>query len=123
MPSDNPEPSGPSWKEWPASYGDWPHYYLGDQAHQWRNGREGGAWLAGIVNGIPEKCARVEIANEWIAGAVLAMLEGGLAIGPYAKNEGAETFEVWVNFLTWGPERYGDEIYAAPGVTATLEVK
>lgn len=107
------DPSGwvPEWHEWPATSSDWPFYLLGEEAHQWRNGREGGAWLAGIVNGVPEKCAKVEVEDEWLAGAVLAMLEGGLCIGPYSRNEKKTTFEVWVAHLAWGPERIQDFPY------------
>lgn len=113
MPSADPTEWVPVWQEWPV-HDAWPMYYLGENAHHWRNGREGGAWLAGIVSGIPEKCAKVEIETEWIAGAVLAMIEGGLCIGPYARGDATTTYEVWVAHFAWGPERITGHEYAPP---------
>lgn len=103
----------PVWQEWPESLDAWPHYYLGANAHQWKNGRESGAWISGIVNGIPEKCAKVEIEAEWLAGAIVAMLEGGLCVGPYAGSDKTITVEVWVAYLPWGPEPIDGHTYAA----------
>lgn len=125
MPTDHPPTiqEGPLWKEWPETWDSWPVYFLGEAAHHWRNGREAGAWLSGIVNGIPEKCARVEVEEAWIAGAVLAMIEGGLNIGPYSTGQGSSTFAVHVAFLSWGPERVADATYSPPGLVATLEVR
>lgn len=100
----------PTWQEWPR-HDAWPYYSIGEKANQWRNGREAGAWLAGVVSGIPEKCARVEVEEHWIAGAVLAMIEGGLHVGPYSRNDSASTFDVHVAHLSWGPERIGDADY------------
>lgn len=100
----------PEWQDWPKT-GEWPLYSLGERSHHWRNGREAGAWISGIVCGIQEKCALVEIEKDWIAGAILAMLEGGLCIGPYSSGSESATYEVWVAHLPWGPERIQDFPY------------
>lgn len=77
--------------------GEWPYFF----APSWlRNGREAGCWLAGVVSVIPEKCAHVVVADDRVAGAVHAMVEGGLQVRSYSHRDGATsesgetTFEV-----------------------------
>jgi hypothetical protein len=72
-------------------FGEWPTFY----APSWlRNGREAGCWLAAVVSVIPEKCAHVTVGDDHIAGAVHAMVEGGLQVKSFSHRDGETTFEV-----------------------------
>lgn len=112
---EDPADFKPSWQEWPASWEAWPIYKIGEAEGRWRGGREAGAWIAGLVSSIPEKCARITVEKDWIAGAIMAMIEGGLAVSPYATNDTAGTYEVWSAVLTWGPERVNGFAYEPAG--------
>lgn len=72
-------------------FGAWPTF----DAYNWmRNGREAGAYFAGVIACIPEKCAHVRVQDDWVAGATHAMIEGGLMIRAHAWREGHTTLEV-----------------------------
>lgn len=83
--------------------GQKPHYHEGEA--RWRNGREAGAFLAGIVQGIPEHQAIVSVTKSDADGAVLAMVAGGLTVTPYMTGgDDTHSFDVRVADIQWGPD-------------------
>lgn len=91
-------------KDWPGDWGSWPYYHL---VGHWRNGREAGAYAAGVVLGSPEKCARVEVAKDQADGAVISMVSGGLSVQAHADNGEALIFAVWSAYEAWAAEPLG----------------
>lgn len=90
-------------KDWPEQWDEWPYYHLG--GFDWRNGREAGAYAAGVVLGIPEKCARVEVSKDYADGAVLSMVSGGLCVQSYAHNGDSIVYAVHSAYEAWAAEK------------------
>lgn len=88
--------------QYPTRHDAWPFYRI--REGEWRNGREAGAWLAGVVVAIPEKCARVELDDKLADGAALAMLNGGLRVESFAHSDTTSVFAVCSAFAVWGAE-------------------
>lgn len=80
-------------------YGQTPCFFAGPPT--WRNGREAGAHLAGIVLVIPEKHAHVTVPSDYADGAVLAMVAGGLQVEAFSEGDGKRTFAVRSAYVSW----------------------
>lgn len=71
--------------------GTWPYYSLSADDERWRNGREAGAWIAGVVQASTEKCAQVALPENWSDGAVCAMVRHGCIVQSYSRNDDEKT--------------------------------
>lgn len=99
MPTPHVEDADPTMQEPPL--GGWP-FWVGN-ASMWRNGREAGAYCAGLVAASPEKCGIVEVPAEWADGAVLAMVAASLSVEAYTSSESAVSFRARASWLVWTP--------------------
>jgi hypothetical protein len=81
--------------------GEMPTFWAGPE---WRNGREAGAYLAGIVLMIPEKQAHVTVPETYADGAVAAMISGGLTVTPFSRGGESATYAVRVADRRWGAD-------------------
>lgn len=80
--------------------GDWPYWPTNSN---WRNGREAGAYAAGLIAASPEKCGLVEVRKEHSDGAVISMVNAGLTVEAYSETESMRTFKARVAWLVWLP--------------------
>jgi len=88
----------------PPKWDEWPYYPIIDGDGRFTNGREAGCWAAGVINAIPEKCGIVEIPNDYLAGALVAMVENGLNVEAYTHSENRDRRSLrvrsaWVQWL------------------------
>lgn len=66
-------------------------------AQRWRNGREAGAWAAGICHGMEGQRVHVQFAHDQVDGAATSLISASVTIRPWSANDEGQTLELWYN--------------------------
>jgi hypothetical protein len=77
--------------EWNPSEGPW------FAAGAWRNGREAGAWAAGICHGLEGQRVHVMFGTDHVDGAVTSLIAAHVTIRPFSGDDATRTLELWYN--------------------------
>lgn len=66
-------------------------------AGDWRNGREAGAWAAGIAAASLGQRVHVEFDRDQVDGAVTSLVHAACTVRPYSQSDGwsSQTLEIW----------------------------